>query len=62
MFKKVVNKGVIAPGLGPGGRKFESCHPDELDLSIYFEGFFCAFYVEIYPFEEERAQTKGSPI
>ncbi len=33
-LKKVKNNGVWlslarAPGLGPGGRRFESCHPDD---------------------------------
>ena len=31
------NRGVAqsgsAPGLGPGGRRFESCHPDEKDTA-----------------------------
>ena len=30
---------VIAPGLGPGGRKFESCHPDKQNPSAKLMDF-----------------------
>ena len=30
-----------APGLGPGGRRFESCHPDDVSRAgiLIFKGF-----------------------
>lgn len=32
--REVVQPGRI-PGLGPGGRRFESCPPDEMDVKIH---------------------------
>ncbi len=31
-----------APGLGPGGRRFKSCHPDQLKLFSKSEAFCCS--------------------
>ena len=35
LFRGVAQPG-SAPGLGPGGRKFESCRPDQLTIYIFF--------------------------
>ena len=35
-----------APGLGPGGRRFESCHLDELNMQVWFNGRTSAFQAE----------------
>ena len=43
-----------APGLGPGGRRFESCHPDQYlsvfwtqhDMQVWFNGRTSAFQAE----------------
>ena len=32
-----------APGLGPGGRRFESCRPDKNGQSHHVIGRFCIF-------------------
>ena len=36
-----------APGLGPGGRRFESCHPDAVIIIMYICG--CSSMVEHQP-------------
>jgi hypothetical protein len=42
------------PGLGPGGRTFESCHPDQKDsLNLFRESF---FVFKIFPRTLWRAQ------
>ena len=33
-----------APGLGPGGRRFESCRPDKNGQSHCVIGRFCLYY------------------
>ena len=38
-----------APGLGPGGRRFESCHPDleiNINMRVWFNGRTSAFQAE----------------
>ena len=39
---------VSAPGLGPGGRRFESCHPDTIAKSHRnCDDFFCLYILVI---------------
>ena len=52
--KRTTNIGVWlslarAPGLGPGGRRFESCHPDleiNINMRVWFNGRTSAFQAE----------------
>ena len=37
-----------ASGLGPGGRRFESCHPDNKKLSRISLGVFCVYRVHVF--------------
>ena len=52
-----------ASGLGPGGRRFESCHPDVKNLSGYLLGrFFCCFSLLFWrPNKKRPAQKRTIP-
>ena len=44
-----------ASGLGPGGRRFESCHPDVKNLSGYFLGRFFLFLFTVVLAAKQKA-------
>src|SRR5690606_40070502 len=51
-----------APGLGPGGRMFKSCHPDHIELSLINEFSlmsFCVMYL-CHRSEERRVGKECS--
>jgi hypothetical protein len=58
-----------APGLGPGGRRFESCLPDHLESSAAMLGFFLCLLVskikdwgDIYSYQKLSLQQKSNFI
>ena len=49
---------VSAPGLGPGGRRFESCHPDTIVKAMHLQWlFFASFYSDFL-----QKKYKGRPV